>query len=69
MKRIGAYRGLLGKAEGQRQLEKFRCMWEANIKMDLQEVGCGAWNGFMWIRIRTGGEHFKGVNEASGSIK
>jgi hypothetical protein len=25
-----------------------------NIKMDLQEVGLGAWNGLVWLRIRTG---------------
>jgi len=23
--------------------------------MDLQEVGCGAWNGLIWLRIGTGG--------------
>jgi len=32
--------------------------WEDNIKMDLQEVGWGAWNGLIWVRIRTGGELF-----------
>jgi len=26
-----------------------------NIKMDLQEVGLGAWNGLVWFMIRTGG--------------
>ena len=26
-----------------------------NIKMDLQEVGLEAWNGLVWLRIRTGG--------------
>jgi hypothetical protein len=29
--------------------------WEDNIKMDVQEVGCGAWTGLSWFRIRTGG--------------
>jgi hypothetical protein len=25
--------------------------------MDLQEVGCGAWTGLIWPRIRTDGRH------------
>ena len=54
--RIGAYRVLLGKPEGQRPLESSKCIWEDNIKMGLQEVVCGTWTGLMWIRIRTGGE-------------
>jgi hypothetical protein len=29
------------KPEGKRQLERPRHRWEANIKMDLQEVGWG----------------------------
>ena len=24
------------------------------MKMDLHEVGCGAWTGSMWLRIRKG---------------
>jgi len=27
---------------------------EYNIETDLQEVGWGAWNGLMWLRIRIG---------------
>jgi hypothetical protein len=27
--------------EGKRPLGRPRCRWEDNIKMDLQEVGCG----------------------------
>jgi len=30
----------VGKPEGNRPLERLRCRWEDNIKMDLQEVGC-----------------------------
>jgi len=36
----GVYRGLVGKAEGERPLWRPRRRWEDN-KMDLQEVGCG----------------------------
>jgi len=37
----GVYRVLMGKPEGRRPLGKPRRRWEDNIKMDLQEVGCG----------------------------
>jgi hypothetical protein len=42
------YRVLVGKSEGRRQLETPRRRWEDNIKMDLQEVGCGAMD---WIEL------------------
>ena len=35
------YRVLVGKPEGKRPLGRPRHRWEDNIKMDLQEVGCG----------------------------
>jgi len=35
------YRVLLGKPEGRRPLGRPRCRWVGNIRMDLQEVGCG----------------------------
>jgi hypothetical protein len=31
-----------------------RRRWDDNIKMDLQEVGWGAWTELMWLRIGTG---------------
>jgi len=38
----GAYRVLVGKPEGKRPLRRPRRRWEDdNIRMDLQEVGCG----------------------------
>ena len=42
--RRGVYRILMGKPEGKRQLVRPRRSWEDNIKMDLQEVGCGGMN-------------------------
>ena len=36
-----AYRVLVGKPEGKRQLGRPRRRWVDNIRMDLQEVGCG----------------------------
>jgi hypothetical protein len=41
-KRRGAYRALVGKLEERRPPGRPRCMWEDNIKIDLQEVG---WEG------------------------
>jgi hypothetical protein len=37
----GVYRVLVGKPEGKRLLGRPRRRWEDNIRMDLQEVGCG----------------------------
>jgi hypothetical protein len=37
----GVYRVLVVKPGGKRALERPRRRWEDNIKMDLQEVGCG----------------------------
>jgi len=45
------------KPEGKRPLGRTRRGWEDNIKMDLQEVGCGLWTGLVWLRIGTGGRH------------
>jgi len=42
------YRVLMGKPEGKRPLGRLRHRWEYNIKMDLQEVGCG---GMDWIEL------------------
>jgi hypothetical protein len=52
--RRGACRALVEKPEGRRPLERPRRRWE-DIKMDLREVGWGAWTGSMWLRIGTGG--------------
>ena len=40
--RRGVHRVLVGKPKGKRPLERPRCRWEDNIKMDLQEVR-GLW--------------------------
>ena len=37
----GVYRVLVGKPEGKRPLGRPRHRWVDNIRMDLQEVGCG----------------------------
>jgi hypothetical protein len=37
----GAHNILVGRPEGRRPLERPRCRWEDNIKMDLGETGFG----------------------------
>jgi len=46
--RRGVYRVLLGKPKRKRPLGRTRHRWKDNIKMDLQEVGCG---GVDWIEL------------------
>ena len=46
--RKGVYRVLVGKTEGKRSLWRSRRRWKDNIKMDLQEVGCGSMD---WIDL------------------
>jgi hypothetical protein len=43
-----AYRILVGKPEGKRQLERPRRRWADNIRMDLEEIG---WDGVDWIDV------------------
>ena len=48
----------MGKPEGKRPLGRPRRRWVDNIRMDLQDVGCGdvgMWTGLGWPRIGTGG--------------
>jgi len=50
----GVYRVLVGKPEGKKPLGRPRCRWVDNIRMDLQEVGCGYmdWIGLAQYRDR-----------------
>jgi hypothetical protein len=42
------YRVLVGIPEGKRPMGRPGCRWEDNIKLDLQEVGCGSMD---WIEL------------------
>jgi hypothetical protein len=44
----GVRRVFVGKPEGKKPLRRPRHGWEDNIKMDLQEVGCG---DIDWIEL------------------
>ena len=54
MAHMGDERVLVGKPEGRRPLGRPRHRWVDNIRMDLQEVGCGyiAWIGLAQDRDR-----------------
>jgi hypothetical protein len=43
-----AYTILVGKPEGKRPLERSRCRWVDNIKIDLREIG---WDSMDWIEL------------------
>jgi len=50
----GVYRFFVGKSEGSRPLGRHRRRWVNNIRMDLQEMGCGYmdWTGLAQDRDR-----------------
>jgi len=52
------YRVLVGKSEGKRPLGRPRRRWKDNIKMDLEEVGCG---GMDWIELAQDRERWRAL--------
>jgi hypothetical protein len=60
--RKDAYSVLVGeRREGKRPLGGTRRRWEDNIKMDLQEVGCG---GMDWIDLAQDAEKWRALVNA-----
>jgi len=63
------YRRLMGKLRGKSTLGRHKHRWEFNKMVDLQEVDCAVWTGWIWLRIGV----FSGTCEcgdvSSGSIK
>jgi hypothetical protein len=65
----GVYRVLVGKPEGKRPLGRGIDRWEDNIKMDLQEVGCGGMDLIEVAQDRQVTGTCVCANDCSGSIK
>jgi len=64
--RRGVYRVLVGKPEGKGPLERPRRRWEDNIKMDLQEVGCGDMD---WIDLAQDGDGWRELVNAVMNLR
>jgi hypothetical protein len=61
----GAYRILVGRPEGRRQLGRPRHRWEDNIKIDLPEVG---W-GMDWIELAQDRDRWRAVVNAVMNLR
>jgi hypothetical protein len=62
----GVYRVLVGKPEVKRPLWRPRHRGEDNIKMDLQEVGCG---GMDWIELAQDRDRWRALLNAVMSLQ
>jgi len=62
----GVYRVLVGKPEGKRPLGRPRRRWEDNIKMYIQEVGCG---GMDWIELAQDRDRWRSLVNAVMNIR
>jgi len=64
--RRGVFRVLVGKYEGKRPLGRPRRRWENNVKMDIQEVGCG---GMDWIELAQDRDRWRALVNAVMNLR
>jgi hypothetical protein len=62
----GVYRVLVGKPEGKRPLGRPRSRWEENVRMDLQELGCG---GMDWIGLAQDRHRWRAIVNAVMNLR
>jgi len=62
----GVYRVLLGKTEGRIPMGRRRRRWVDNIRMDLQEVGCGYMD---WIGLAQDRERWRTLVSAVMNLR
>jgi len=56
----------VGKPEGKRPFGRTRLRWENNVKMDLQEVGCG---GMDWIELAQDRDRWRALVNAVMNLR
>ena len=56
----------MGKPEGKRPLVRPRRRWEDNVKLDLQEVGCGNMD---WIELAQDRDRWRAVVTAVMNLR
>ena len=64
--RRGIYRVLVRKPAEKRPLGRPRHRWEDNIKLDLQEVGCG---GMDWIKLAQDSDRWQTLENAGMNLR
>jgi hypothetical protein len=62
----GVHRVLVGKPEGKRTLGRPRHRWEDNIKIGLQEFGCG---GMDWIELAQDRDRWRALVNAVMNLR
>ena len=60
------YRVLVGRPEGKRPQGRRRCRWVDNIRMDLQEVGCGYMD---WIGLAQDSDRWRTLVSAVMNLR
>jgi len=62
----GVFRVLEGKPEGKRRVGRPKRRWKDNIKIDLQEVGCG---GMDWIELAQNSDRWRALMNAVMNLR